>query len=77
MALLAIGDRTVGRYLVGRLQEKGHPGEEEILRLLALIADPALIEPIAPYLEDRNENLRILAAIAVFTILERSGHAQP
>jgi len=77
MSLLTIDDEGVGTYLVGRLQELDYPGELEILRLLALIPDPTLIEAISPYLEHANDDVRTQAAAAVFSILERSGNAQP
>ena len=77
MSLLTIGDEGVGTYLVGGLQELHYPGELEILRLLALIPDPTLIESISPYLEHNNDAVRTQAAAAVFSILERSGNAQP
>jgi len=77
MSLLTIGDEGVGTYLVGRLQEIDNPGELEILRLLALIPDPTLIEAISPYLEHSNDDVRTQAAAAIFSILERSGNAQP
>jgi HEAT repeat protein len=76
-SLLMIGDEDVGTYLVGRLQERGSPGENGILRLLALIPDPTLIGPIIPYLEHSADDVRTQAAAAVFSILERSGNAQP
>lgn len=77
MSLLTMGDEDVGTYLVGGLQELRYPGELEILRLLALIPDPTLIEAISPYLEHRDDAVRTQAAAAVFSILERSGNAQP
>ena len=77
MSLLTIGDEGVGTYLVGRLQEIDNPGELEILRLLALIPDPTLIEAISPFLEHSDDGVRTQAAAAVFSILERSGNAQP
>ncbi len=77
MSLLTIGDEGVGTYLVGRLHELDYPGELEILRLLALIPDPTLIEAISPYLEHSNDDVRTQAAAAIFSILERSGNAQP
>jgi HEAT repeat protein len=77
MSLLAIGDEDVVTYLVGELQEPGFPGELEILRLMALIPDPTLIDPISPYLEHSDAEVRTQAATAVFSILERSGNARP
>jgi HEAT repeat protein len=77
ISLLTIGDESVGTYLVGELREGQDPGELEILKLLALIPDPTLIEAISPYLEHSDNDVRTQAAAAVFSILERSGNAQP
>jgi hypothetical protein len=77
MSLLAIGDEDVGTYLVGGLQGLHYPGELETLRLMALIPDPTLIDPISPYLEHSDAEVRTQAATAVFSILERSGNARP
>ena len=77
MSLLTIGDEGVGTYLAGKLREGQDPGELEILRLLALIPDPTLIEAISPFLEHSADDVRTQAAAAVFSILERSGNAQP
>jgi len=76
ISLLTIGDESVGTYLVGELREGQDPGELEILKLLALIPDPTLIEAISPYLEHSDNDVRTQAAAAVFSILERSGNAQ-
>ena len=54
-----------------------NPGEEEILRLLALIPDPSLVELIEPFLAHDDNHVRTLAAAAILSILERSGLVQP
>ena len=76
-ALMAVGDEGVGEYLVGRLREDDDPGELEILGLLALIPDPSLVGLIEPFLKHDDTNIRTMAAVAIFSILERSGYAQP
>lgn len=77
IALLAIGDRDVGDFLIQKLGKNQRPGDQEILRLLALVPDPALIGRIEPYLKHDDEAVRILAATAIFSILERSTDAPP
>jgi HEAT repeat protein len=77
IALMAIGDEGVVEYLVGRLRDDDDPGEREILRLLALIPDPSLVGLIEPFLEHDDTDVRTLAAVAIFSILERSGATQP
>jgi HEAT repeat protein len=76
ISLLAIGDEGVGDYLIGKLQAGHDPGEPEILRLLALIPDPALVGQLEPYLKHEDDEFRTLAAAAIFGILERARRAQ-
>jgi len=48
-----------------------------IVRVLALIPDPSLVGLIEPFLEHDDTDVRTLAAVAIFSILERSGATQP
>jgi len=76
LALIAIGDQNLAKNLINRLQNDHHPGIAETLRLMALVPDPALIAFIEPYLTDDDPLKRTLAAIAILSILERSGNSQ-
>ena len=42
-----------------------------------MIPNPALVGLIEPYLEHEEDEIRTLAAVAIFSILERSRLAQP
>lgn len=77
LALIALGDETLVDYLIDRLKNGHYPGEEETLRLMALVPEPALVTVIEPFLANSDSIKRTLAAAAILTILERSGNAQP
>ena len=72
LALLAIGREDVGRYLIRLIDDDNRIGTEEVLKLVALIPDPSLIELLTPYLDSERKSIRIHASIAVLSILERS-----
>lgn len=77
MALMAISGEDVGEYLVGWLREDHDPGETEILKLLALVPDPALVGLIEPFLKHDDDDVRTMAAAAIISILDRSRSSQP
>ncbi len=72
LSLLAIGETSVGDYLLELLREDRDPGEAEILRLVALVPDPDVVEFLAPFLERQDSEIRTLAAAAITSIVERS-----
>lgn len=77
LALMALGDEQVGVYLVEQLKSDRGPGEEELLKLLALIPDPDLIPDLTPYLEHDYLEIRIQAAATILSILEKTRPARP
>jgi HEAT repeat protein len=77
LALVKIGESDLVPVLTRRLHEGDDPDKINIMRLLRLIPDPALIETIRPYLESGNDELRCEAAASVLVISEGSGTAQP
>jgi HEAT repeat protein len=77
LALVKIGESDLVTVLTRRLHEGDDPDKINIMRLLRLIPDPALIETIRPYLESGNDELRCEAAASVLVISEGSGTAQP
>jgi HEAT repeat protein len=76
LSLVAIEGNGPGEVLLDRLEAGEHPGEVNLLRMLALIADPELVLSIEPYLEHDNEEIRTTAASAIIQIVERSGYAR-
>jgi HEAT repeat protein len=76
LSLVAIEGNGPGEVLLDRLETGEHPGEVNLLRMLALIADPELVLSIEPYLEHDNEEIRTAAASAIIQIVERSGYAR-
>lgn len=77
LALMALGDEQVGVYLVEQLKTDRGPGEEELLKLLALIPDPNLIADLTPYLEHEFLEIRIQAAATILSILEKTRPSNP
>lgn len=77
LALLAIGKEDVGRNLIGLMDSDNQTGTVEILRLVALVPDPSLIELLRPYLDHERQRIRSHAAVTVLSILERSGTGTP
>jgi len=77
LALLAIGKEDVGRYLIRLMDDDNQIGTEEILKLVALVPDPSLIELLMPYLDSERQSIRSHASIVVLSILERSGAGAP
>lgn len=73
LALLAIGKEDVGRYLLRILGSGQRPGTVETLELIALVPDPTLIHLLEPFLESEDSRARSQAAVAILSILERSG----
>jgi len=72
LALLAIGKEDVGRYLFRLMDDDNQIGVEEILKLVALVPDPSLIELLLPYLNSERQSIRSQASVAALSILERS-----
>jgi len=77
LALIALGDEALSQYLIDRLKNDHYPHQAEVLRLMALVPDPALVTAIEPFLVSEDHYKRTLAAAAILSILERSGNAQP
>jgi HEAT repeat protein len=73
LSLLAIGKEDVGRYLIRILDDDNPIGTVEILKLVALVPDPSLIELLTPYLDHERQRIRSHAAVTILSILERSG----
>jgi HEAT repeat protein len=74
LSLVAIGDGELGELLLERLDATEFPGEVNLLRMLALIPDPALVPRIKPFVHHSSEEVETSAAAAILTILERSGY---
>jgi len=51
-ALVALGDRRVLPYLVADLRRPGHQVDEQVIRLMAELGDPAAREPLAAVAAD-------------------------
>jgi HEAT repeat protein len=77
LALLKIREGDLVPVLTRQLEERGEPEKVHVMRLLALIPDPALVPIIRPYLDSGNNELRCEAAAAILTIVKESGTAQP
>jgi HEAT repeat protein len=77
LALLAIGKEDVGRYLIRLLDDDDQTGTVEILKLVALVPDPSLIELLTPYLDHERQRIRSHASVTVLSILERSRTGAP
>lgn len=77
LSLLAIGKEDVGRYLIRLMDDDNPTGTVEILKLVALVPDPSLIELLTPYLDHERQRIRSHAAVTVLSILERSRTGTP
>jgi HEAT repeat protein len=77
LALLAIGKEDVGRYLIRLMDDDNQTGTVEILKLVALVPDPSLIELLSPYLNHETQRVRIQASVTVLSILEGSRTGAP
>jgi hypothetical protein len=71
-ALVAIGNREIGPFLVTQLERTPPMALPAKLQLLAIIGDPALIPQLAPYLEHEYEQVRCWAATAILASTEDS-----
>jgi len=77
LALVAMNDPDVGRTLRKRLENNDDPGVIPLLRMMALVPDPTLIEILTPYLEDGNAEIRAYATAAILSVLELTGQSSP
>ena len=77
LALVAMNDSDVGRTLRKRLENNDDPGVIPLLRMMAMVPDPDLIEILAPYLEDDNSEIRAFATAAILSVLELTGQSSP
>lgn len=76
LSLLAINEGGLSEHLLERLAASKHPGEVNLLRMMALIPDPSLVPSIEPYLLHESKEVQTSAAAAIFEILDRSGYAR-
>ena len=77
LALVAMDDPEVGEVLEGILDDDEGPGVVPLLRMMALVPDPDLIEILTPYLENGNAEIRAYATAAILSVLELTGQSSP
>ncbi|MGD9252724.1 MAG: HEAT repeat domain-containing protein [Holophagae bacterium] len=69
-ALVTIGDEEIGPFLVTQLERTPPLDLPGMLKLLAIIADPAHIPRLARYLDDEDDEVRCWAATAILASTE-------